>query len=326
MKKVLVTGGTGFVGANLADRLARMGCAVKILRRENSDLRAIDGVEAEHCMGDVRDADSLKRAMRGCDTVFHTAAIVTFEKSKSALQLEVNVSGTKNVVDACFASGVEKLVHTSSIAAIGYPPAGELATEETPFNWERVSGYKYSKYMAEQEILKGVQRGLNAVLVNPSVIVGERDIHFHGGDLIRRVRKYQVPFYIEGGMNVVYIGDVVSGHIAAAGRGKCGERYILGGENLTHKEIFRRIATIAGGLSPLVKLPLSFLRAGATVIEQTSKVLGIEPVITPALVAGAGKFNWFSSEKAIRELGYTITAFDDAIRRAYNWYHDNKML
>lgn len=326
MKNVLVTGGTGFVGANLADNLVRRGCAVRILRRENSDLRAIDGVDVEHCIGDIRDVNSLAKVVRGCDTVFHTAAIVTFEKSKAAIQYEVNVTGTKNVVEACLASGVEKLVHTSSIAAIGYPPAGELATEETSFNWERVSGYKYSKHMAEREILTGVQRGLNAVIVNPSVTIGERDIHFHGGDLIRRVKKYQVPFYIDGGMNVVYVGDVVNGHIAAAEKGRSGERYILSGENLTHKEIFRRIAKIVGGSFPLAKLPLSLLRAGANVIEQTSKLLGIEPIVTSALVAGAGKFNWFSCEKATRELGYTITPFDEAIRRAYAWYQEKNML
>ena len=326
MKNVLVTGGTGFVGANLADQLVRRGCTVKILRRENSDLRAIDGVDVEHCIGDVRDAASVRNAMQGCDRVFHAAALVTFEKTNAAIQYEVNVTGTKNIVEACLENEVETLVHTSSVAAIGYAAPGELATEETPFNWERVLGYKYSKYMAEQEILKGVQQGLDAVIVNPSVIVGERDIHFHGGDLIRRVKKYQVPFYITGGMNVVYVGDVVNGHIAAAEKGRRGERYILAGENLTHKEIFRRTAKIAGGLSPIARLPLPLLRIGAKVIEQTSTLFGIEPIITSALVAGAGKFNWFSCGKATRELGYTITPFIEAIRRAYAWYRDKKML
>ncbi len=326
MKNVLVTGGTGFVGANLADQLLRQGCTVKILRRKNSDLRAIDGVDVEHCIGDVRDLNSVQNAVRGCDTVFHTAALVTFEKSQAAIQYEVNVTGTKNVVEASLANGVEKLIHTSSVAAIGYPPAGVLATEETPFNWKRVWGYKYSKYMAEQEVLAGVQRGLNAVMVNPSVIIGERDIHFHGGDLIRRVRKFQVPFYIDGGMNVVYVGDVVNGHIAAAEKGRSGERYILSGENLTHKEIFRRTAKLVGGLSPIAKLPLPFLRAGAKVIEQTSKLLGIEPIVTSALVAGAGKLNWFSCEKAKRELAYIITPFDETVQRAYAWYREKNML
>lgn len=326
MKKILVTGGTGFVGANLTEALLHKGFNVKIFRRENSDLRALEGIEVEHCIGDVRDSESLKRAMKGCDTVFHTAAMVTFEKSKADEQREVNVGGTRNVVEACLACGVERLVHTSSVAAIGYPPDGELANEETPFNWARTWGYKFSKHKAEEEIFVGVKKGLDAVIVNPSVIIGERDIHFHGGDLIRRVKKGHVPLYIEGGMNVVYVGDVVRGHIAAAERGRTGERYILGGENLTHQEIFKRTASIVGGFSPIAKLPLSFLRTGARVIEQVSNLLGIEPLITPDLVSGAGKFNWLCCEKAKRELDYHVTSFDQSILSAYNWYRDHGFL
>ncbi|MBI5474031.1 MAG: NAD-dependent epimerase/dehydratase family protein, partial [Ignavibacteriae bacterium] len=216
MKNVLVTGGTGFVGSNLADALLLRGCNVRILRRENSDLRALAGIDLEHCIGDVRDADSIKRALDGCDTVFHAAALVTFEKSQAETQRQVIVDGTRNLVAACREKNVETLVYTSSIAALGYAPNGEVATEETPFNWPRTMGYKYSKFLAEEEILAGVREGLRAVIVNPSVIIGERDIHFHGGDLIRRVKKWQVPAYVEGGMNVVYVGDVVQGHIAAA--------------------------------------------------------------------------------------------------------------
>ena len=326
MKNVLVTGGTGFVGANLAKKLFERNCNVRILRRENSDLRAIQGIEVEHCIGDVRDVDSLKRAMNGCDTVFHTAAVVTFERKKADEQRDVNVGGTRNVATMCLTCGVETLVHTSSIAALGSLPGGELATEETPFNWERKWGYKFSKHMAEQEVLAGIERGLRAVIVNPSVIIGERDIHFHGGDLIRRVRKWQVPFYIEGGMNIAYVGDVANGHIAAAEQGRTGERYILGGENLTHKEIFQRTARIVGGFPPPAKLPHAFLRFGAKAIETMSRIVGIEPLLTSDLVAGAGKLNWYSSEKAKRELGYSITPFDETIRRAFIWYKENNMV
>lgn len=326
MKTVLITGGTGFIGANLAARLRAEGFTVRILRRPHSDLRAVADLDAEHRIGDVRDPVSLREAMRGCDTVFHCAAMVTFEKAKADEQLAVNIGGTRNVVEACLATGVERLVHTSSVAGIGYPPPGELATEDTPFNWNRTVGYKYSKYMAEEEVRRGVERGLDAVIVNPSVVVGERDIHFHGGDIIRRVRKWQVPMYIDGGMNIVYVGDVVNGMIAAVRHGRRGERYILAGENLTHRDVFRRTARIVGGLPPLVKLPLPALHAVAAFVEGVSRLLGVDPIITPDLVSGAGKYNWYSSAKARRELGYTITPFDEAIRRAYEWYKQSGLL
>ena len=326
MKNVLVTGGTGCVGSNLAAALIERGYCVSILRREHSDLRAIAGIGVEHRFGDLRDLSSLQAAMRGCDTVFHTAAIVSHQKKKWELQLEVNVIGTRNIVEACVRTGIERLIHTSSVAAIGYPAGGRLATEETDFNWPQRTGYRYSKHLAEKEVMAGVQRGLHAVMVNPSVIVGERDVHFHGGQLIRDIKKGRVPLYISGGMNVVYVGDVVRGHIQAALAGKNGERYILSGENLTHKEIFRRTAGIVGGRGPIAELPLPLLRTTARIIEGVSDILGIEPLITTDLVTNAGKLNWYSCEKAQRELDYRITPFDETIRAAYRWYRENGFL
>jgi dihydroflavonol-4-reductase len=326
MKDVLVTGGTGFIGSNLAIALLGRGCRVRILRRATSDLRAIGDAPVDHRIGEVRGIDSLKAAMEGCDTVFHTAAMVTFEKKLQELQAEVNVRGTRNVVEACLATGVRKLVHTSSVAALGVPPAGQRATEETEFNLPMTIGYKWSKHKAEEEVRKGIGRGLFAVIVNPSVVVGERDIHMHGGQIVRDVKKWRVPAYIDGGMNVVYVGDVVRGHIAAAERGRSGERYILAGENLTHKQVFTRTAELVGGLRPMLKLPLPLLRTAAAVVEHTSKLIGVRPMITRDMIAGAGRSMWYSSEKAQRELGYTITPFDETILAAYRWYKENGFL
>lgn len=289
-------------------------------------MRALKGIDVEHRIGDIRDTESLASAMKGCDTVFHTAAMVTFDRRRAEEQRLVNVGGTRNVVDACLSLGVETLVHTSSVAAIGMPEQGELATEETPFNAKRDWGYKFSKFKAEEEVRTGIELGLHAVLVNPSVIVGERDIYFHGGDLIRRVKRWQVPFYIEGGMNVVYVSDVVNGMITAARKGRRGERYILAGENLSHKDIFTRTAQLVGGLAPIAKLPLPALRGVAAAIESVSTFFGIRPMITPDLIAGAGRYNWYSIAKAERELGYTATPFDTAILRAYEWYRENGFL
>ena len=321
---MLVTGGTGFIGSNLVSALLQHGYRVRILRRPDS--RVQTPAEVETHAGDVRDLTSIRRAVCGCDTVFHTAALVTFARSRREEQYQVNVIGTKNVVDACLQESVGKLVHTSSIAAIGYAPPGGLATEDTPFNWGGTTGYKFSKHSAEREVASGVERGLFAVVVNPSVVIGERDIHFHGGQLIRDIRKGIIPFYIDGGMNIVYVGDVVRGQIQAALRGRNGERYILGGENLSHREIFARTAELIGGRPPFAKLPISFLRGGALAIETVCRVFGVQPYVTRDLVAGAGRFNWFSSEKAIRELGHTITPFDTTILRAYQWYRENGFL
>ncbi|HEX9656507.1 MAG TPA: SDR family oxidoreductase [Bacteroidota bacterium] len=326
MVKALLTGGTGFLGSNLAEALLQRGYHVRILRRASSDTQLINHLTIEHSIGNTRDIESLGKAMVGIDLVFHTAAMVTFLKQHRDEQLEVNVGGTKNVVQACLVSGVRRLIHTSSIAAIGYPEHGELADEQTPYNWEGTGGYKYSKHAAEQEVYAGIKRGLDAVIVNPSVIIGERDIHFHGGHLLRAVKKGMTPLCVKGGMNIVYVGDVVNGEILAAERGKKGERYVLAGENLTHKDIFRRTARIVGGIPAVAPLPIPVLRFAAFCLEGVAKVTGTEPLVSRDLVAGAGKFNWFSSEKAIRELGYSVTPFDTTIRRAYQWYGERGML
>jgi dihydroflavonol-4-reductase len=326
MTRALITGGTGFIGANLTLALLARGINVRILRRANSDLRALGSVDVDYHIGDVTDPASLRGAFEGCDTVFHTAALVTFEKRKQELQHQVNVIGTRNVVDAALATGVARLVHTSSIAAIGYPQAGALANEETPFNWEGRSGYKLSKRLAEQEILSGVQRGLNAVIVNPSVVIGERDIHMHGGQLVKEAVRGLIPFYLDGGMNVVYVGDVVQGHILAAERGRTGERYILGGQNMTHKEIFRKAAALVHGRPPFIKLPIPLVKAGALVVEKISNFAGIDPIISLDMVAGAGRFLWYSTTKAERELGYTNSSFDTAVLSAFKWYRDHGFL
>lgn len=323
MKNVLVTGGTGFIGANLAARLVSRGCNVRILRRQNSDLRAIDGIDVEHRIGDVRDRRAVESAMKGCDTVFHTTAIVRARRSGNREQQEVNVLGTRTVVEACLATGVEKLVHTSSVAAVGYPEPGQLATEETEYNWSAASGYKLSKHLAEKEVYAGIAQGLKAIIVNPSVVLGERDINIHGGQLVLESKRGRIPFYISGGMNIVYVGDVVDGHIAAAQRGRVGERYILSGENLTHKEIFERTARLIGARPPMARLPLSLFKAGVKTIELMSALLGKDPWISSDLARVAGMYNWFSCEKAKRELGYSVTPFDQTILFCYHWYREH---
>lgn len=321
MKNVLITGGTGFIGSNLAHALLRDGCSVRILRRPHSDLRAIDNANVEHCIGDILDPVSLKRAMQGCDTVFHTAAFISYRKKDRDEMYNVNITGTRNIVHAGLALGVKKLVHTSSIAAIGYSPNGKPADEFNAFNWERFDiGYRISKHLAEKEIERGITLGLPAVMVNPAVVIGPGDIHIHGGQLIRDVYKKRVFFSIAGGMNIAFIDDVVRGHIEAARRGRIGERYILCGENLTHKENLSRIAEIVVGWKPLFQLPSKFVQWLSAAVETTSDLLRIKPWITKELFAGIGINNYYTSEKAQRELGYSITPFKEAVEQTFLWY------
>jgi dihydroflavonol-4-reductase len=323
---ILVTGATGCVGSNLIVELLKQGYHVKAFHRETSNQLTLEGLNVEHCIGDVRSPDSLCRAMRGCDTVFHAAGMVSFWKRKRDEQFAINVVGTRNVVDACLQLGVSKLVHTSSVAALGYRTDGELVDETTAYNWGQRIGYKYTKHLAELEVMKGISTGLNATLVNPSVIIGPRDVYIHGGQIVRDVKRGLIPAYIHGGMNVVRVHDIVAGHIAAAIRGRNGERYILGGINLTHKEVFCIAALIVGGRAPFIKIPAWFVKAIARSCDAIGEITRRQPWITSDLVSGAGMNNWYSIEKAQRELGYIPTSIETAMREAYEWYVEKKML
>ena len=330
--KIAITGGNGFIGSQLAAALSERGHLVRVLVRPSSDLTNLRSLTVEHCPGDVRDLDSLLRAFDGCELVFHTAAVVSFWKPLYQLQHEVNVLGTRNVVTAARRAGVRRLVHTSSIAALGHPVdgllgSGPLADETTAFNWDgSVAGYKRSKYEGELEIRQGIEQGLDAVIVNPAVVIGPGDIHFNGGDFIRSVARGFVPFYIRGGANIAFVEDVVRGHISAAEKGRTGERYILGGENLTHRQIFQTIAQIVGKPAPRIPIPVAVVKATARVLDMIGTVLRKKPLLTPELVAGAGLHNWYSSAKAEKELAYTITPFRTAVEITYDWYKTEGLL
>ncbi len=324
MKRILITGGTGFIGSNLAFRLVRDGYHVRILRRADSDLRSVRDVDAEHVIGDVRDAESLRRAFRGCDTVFHTAAIVSHWTRRRPDLIKTNVLGTRNVVSACLETGVEKMVHTSSIAAIGFPGNGRLADESNAFNWGPYDiGYRITKHQAELEIQNGLKQGLQAVMVNPSVVIGPRDFRFNSGQIIRDVFKKRIFYYVQGGMNIVYVDDVVAGHIAAATKGRVGERYILSGENLTHHQTFSIIAEIVGGWKPFLKLPMPLARMISGASEVIGNALNVEPWVPRELASVIDLTCWYSAGKAQRELGYTITPFREAVKRTFTWYREH---
>jgi dihydroflavonol-4-reductase len=328
MKNIFITGGTGFIGSALAAALVHQGFSVSILRRASSDTSRIQGLDVRHCLGDVRDEQSLRTHLRGHDTVFHTAAVISFWKPNHAMMFDINVNGTRAVINACRAEGIERLMHTSSIAAIGHPAVPHAAADETcSFNWQsRNNGYKESKRLAEEEVMKAVRSGLDAVIVDPAVVIGPGDTSFNGGKIIQTAARGLALFYPRGGMNVVYVDDVVRGMIAAVLHGRSGERYILGGENVTHRRAFTVAAEITGSRAPFIPIPTALVRLGAMAFDLWGLLLGHEPMITSELVSGAGLFNWYSSDKAMRELNYTITPFREAVRSTYAWYRAHHLL
>jgi dihydroflavonol-4-reductase len=327
VKNVLVTGGSGFLGSNLAAALLKEGCSVRILRRAGSDLRALGSLQVEHVIGEVRDIDSLHRAINGCDTVFHTAAIISYWKQERHLMHEVNVLGTRNVAQACLENGVRRLVHTSSTAAVGFPENNSTADETNRFNWESYDvGYRNSKHYAEKEILRAVKQGLDAVMVNPTVIIGPRDIHFHGGQLIRDIRKKKIFYYVRGGMSVVYVDDVVRGHLQAARYGRTGERYILSGENLSRREVISTIASVVGGIDPLFRMPQGLVTTVTMAAEFVAGILNRRPWVTRELLAGSDRNYHLSCRKAQEELGFTYTPFRQAVEKTFTWYREQGLL
>ena len=326
MRTVLVTGATGCLGSNLALHLAASGIGIRALARPSSDVSFLRKAGIPVIQGDICDENVLLKAVAGCDTVFHTAALVTFARAQRAEQYRVNVLGTRNVVNACTKTGAATLVHVSSVSAVGYPPSGSLANEDTRVDHAAASGYKLSKLLAEDEVRNAAASGLRTVIVCPSVIMGERDTKFHGGQLIRDIWKGRILFYVDGGMNIVYAGDVVKGMMLAAERGATGERYILGGENMTHKDAFMRTADLIGGRRPFARLPLGLLRAAGAVAERCANVIRVEPIFTADLAALAGRYLWYDIAKARDNLGYSPGTFDHAVLAAFQWYRENGIL
>lgn len=320
MRIALVTGGTGLVGSNLVHALLRRGVQVRVLARGTDD-RALRGMDAEIIRGDVRDEDDVRLAMKGCDTVFHTAAIVSHWPRERDLMFAVNVGGTSTVVEAALRQHIERFVHTSSIATIGPDPHDGMMTEETPFDpGRRRVAYRMSKWSSERIVLEAVRTGLPAVVVNPSVIMGPRDHRVHGGRIVRDVARRRIFYATQGGTNIVSALDVAEGHIAAARQGRIGERYILAGENRSFVEIFQVAAEETGGVAPTFIVPTSMVRAIAATVESMAAVLRVRPWVTRELVAGIGRHRRYSSEKAARELGYEPRSLRQTVRETVEWF------
>ena len=325
--KALVTGGTGFLGANLVDGLAAAGYTARILRRQSSRLEALEGLHYEEAFGDILDRESLVRAMEGCDWVFHVAAVSDYWRQGVEWLYRVNVEGTKQVLQAAQAAGVQRLVHTSSVIALGVPARGELADESLDFNISPGRfRYGHSKHLAEQEVQRAVQEGLEAVIVNPSLILGPRDLNKISGSIVIEVKRGLLRFYLPGGANYVAVEDVVAGHIAAAERGRVGERYILGGENLRHREVIDTIVEVTDGPRPLFSFPRWAIEPTALAVSVARRFLGNRVPANADQVRMSGIDLYFRPDKAIRELNLPQTPFRTAVERAYNWFREHGYL
>jgi dihydroflavonol-4-reductase len=321
--KTLVTGGTGFVGANVVRMLIQRGTEVRALVRPRSDTRNLDQLDVELVAGDLRDRGSLEAALEGCDTVYHVAAMYALWAPNPQEIYDSNVTGTVNLLEAAGRAGVEKIVYTSSVATIGLPKDGAPGTEEIPLPPEDlVSDYKRSKYLAEQEVLKYAQRGLPVVIVNPSFPVGPWDVKpTPSGQIIVNFLRGKIPAYVDTGLNVVDVEDVAIGHIMAAEKGRIGERYILGHANVTLPELFQLLAQISGMRAPRLRIPYGFAYLSACVSECVARTITHKPpFVTLAGVRLSRKRMFFDASKAVRELGLPQTPPLEALSKAVQWF------
>ena len=321
-KLTLVTGATGFVGSAVARALLGRGHAVRALVRRGSDRSNLAGLDIAPVEGDLTDAASLARAVAGCDHVMHVAADYRIWVPDPAAMLRANVEGTRTLLRAAQEAGVGRVVYCSSVAALGLTPDGTPADETTPVSEDGIAGiYKKSKYRAEQAVLAMVaEAGLDAVIVNPAAPIGPRDIKpTPTGRMIADTLAGKMPGYVETGLNVVHVDDVAEGHMLALERGKTGERYILGAENLTLRALLELVDAAAGRRHLRMRLPRQALWPLALACEGLAR-LGVEPLVTRDHLRMAKKTMFFSNAKAVRELGFAPRPARDAVADAVAWF------
>ncbi|MCZ6604426.1 MAG: NAD-dependent epimerase/dehydratase family protein [Alphaproteobacteria bacterium] len=321
--KILVTGSTGFVGAAVARHLLAEGHELRLLVRTASRRDNIADLDAEIVVGDLTEPTSLAGAVKGCDALYHVAADYRLWVRDPRELYETNVGGSKALILAASQAGVQRIVYTSSVAALGLTGDGTPADETTPVRREALVGhYKRSKYDAEQAVLDLVTgRDCPVVIVNPSTPIGPRDIKpTPTGRMIVQAARGKMPAYVDTGLNVVHVDDVARGHLQAFAKGRIGERYILGGENMTLARILADVAAQVGRKPPTVKLPHGLIMPIAMVATALARVTGREPFVFTDAIRMARKRMYFSSQKAEAELGYTHRPPDQAIADAVEWF------
>jgi dihydroflavonol-4-reductase len=323
----LVTGANGFVGSAVTQKLLEAGHIVRVLVRPGSDRRNIKQLPVETFEGDLRDPASLRPAIYGCNFLFHVAADYRLWIPDPENMYAVNVTGTKNLLLAAADAGVERIIYTSSVATLGYNPDGRPADETTPSSLEDMIGhYKRSKYLAEEAVQVLIEQlKLPVVIVNPSTPIGPRDVKpTPTGRIVLDTLRGQMPAYVNTGLNIVHVDDVATGHILAMEHGRPGERYILGGENMSLLAILKTIDDLTGKPATRIRLPHQIVLPVAWSMERIAAITGVAPRATVAGVRMARKQMFFSSDKAVRELGYQYRPARDALADAIEWFRLNK--
>ena len=326
--KGLVTGATGFVGAAVVRALLAEGWQVRALVRGGSDRRNVAALAVEQVVGDLTDIASLERAVAGCEAVFHVAADYRLWAPRPQELYRANVDGTGNVLAVAQRAGVRRIVYTSSVATVGLPADGHPGAEDTPVGLADMIGhYKRSKFLAEERARAAAARGVPVVIVNPSTPIGPGDVKpTPTGRIVLDAARGRTPAYVDTGLNIVHVDDVAAGHLLAFHRGQVGERYILGGEDMTLRQILALIAQLAGRSPPRIRLPHGAVLPVAYFAELHARLTGRPTRITVEGVRMARKRMFFSSAKAVRDLGYRWRPPAEAFADALRWFSTNGYL
>lgn len=322
MKPILITGASGFLGWHVARRLLGRGWSVRALVRPQSRLRELEGVVRVD--GDLRDRASLDQAVSGCSAVFHVAADYRLWARHNSELYASNVDGTRNLLEAARVAGVERFVYTSTVGCIGVPPGG-IGNESMPVSLDDMTGaYKRSKFLAEKAALEFAGGGFPVVIVNPTAPIGDHDFKpTPTGKIVVDFMTGKMPAFIDTGLNIVDADDVAHGHLLAFERGRSGERYILGSQNMTLYEVLKHLADMSGKRPPGVRIPYAVAYAAGAASTGWALLTGTEPRAPLDGVRMAKKKMWVTHEKAASELGYNPSGADRGLRKAVDWFRAN---
>ena len=324
----LVTGATGFLGSAIARELLKDGRNIKLLARDNADLQNIKGLDAEIVVGDLRDRESLKSALEGCSILYHAAAYYSLWNKDKKLIFDINVRGTRNILETALDAGIENVIYTSTVGCIGLSKDRTPTNEDYPIDLATLSNdYKLSKFQAEKIALEMHGKGLPVVIVNPSTPIGPRDIKpTPTGKIVLDFLNGKMPAYLDTGLNLIDVSDCARGHILAEEKGRPGERYILGNKNMSLKDILLALEKITGIKAPSIKIPHWVAYTAGLACETLSNLITKTPPAIPlAGVKMAKYFMYFDSSKAIKELGLPQNSVENALGQSVQWFKENHL-